>query len=68
MTRNRDRISCFRCREYDHSANGCPNTGTNDSDEYESDSAALQLMTTDIEAHDNYDIARFTEEVDHLNL
>ena len=29
---------------------------------------ALQLMTTDIEAHDNYDIARFTEEVDHLNL
>ena len=33
--------------------------GTNDSDGYESDSAALQLMTTDIEAHDNYDIARF---------
>ena len=42
--------------------------GINDSDEYESDSEALQLMTTDIKAHDNYDIATFTEEVDHLNL
>ena len=41
--------------------------GIDDSDGYESDSGALQLMTTDIEAHDNYDIARFTE-VDHLNL
>ena len=44
------------------------NMGTDDSDGYESDSAPFQLMTTDIEAHDNYDIARFTEEVDHLNL
>ena len=64
---NRDRIRCFRCREYDHFANECPNTGIDDSEGYESDSAALQLIT-DIEAHDNYDIARFTEEVDHLNL
>ena len=68
VTTTRDRITCFRCREYDHFANECPNIGTNDSDGYESDSAALQLMTTDIEAHDDYDIARFTEEVDHLNL
>ena len=68
MTRNRDRIRCFRCREYDHFANECPNTGTDDSDGYESDNAALHLMTTDIEAHDNYDIARFTEEVEYLNL
>ena len=42
--------------------------GINDSDGYESDSAVLQLMTTEVEAHDNYDIARFTEEVDHLSL
>ena len=38
------------------------------SDGYGSDSAALQLMTTDIDAHDNYDIARFTEEAEHFKL
>ena len=65
---NRDRIRCFRCREYDHFANECPNSGINDSDGYESDSEALQLMTTEKETLDNYDTTRFTEEVDHLNL
>ena len=44
VTINRDRIRCFRCREYDRFANDCPNIGINDSDGYESDSAALQLM------------------------
>ena len=39
---NRDRIRCSRCREYDHFANECPNTGTDDSDGNGSDSAALQ--------------------------
>ena len=58
----------FRCREYDHFANECPNSGIDDSDGYESDSATLQLMTTEVEIHDNYDTIRFTEEVDHLNL
>ena len=67
VTTNRDRIRCFRCREYDHFANECPNTGIEDSDGYESDSAALQLMATDIEAHDGYDITSFTEETEHLN-
>ena len=42
VTQNRDRIRCFRCREYDHFANECPNVGTDDSDGYESDIAALQ--------------------------
>ena len=65
---NRGRIRCFRCRMYDHFGNECPNTGTDDSDGYESDSAALQLMTTDIETHDSYDIARVTGEAEHLNL
>ena len=64
---NRDMIRCFRCREYDHFANECPNTGTDDSDGYGSDSAALQLMTTDIDAHDSDNIARFPE-AEHLNL
>ena len=41
VTTNRDRIRWFRCREYDHFANECPNTGIDDSDGYESDSAVL---------------------------
>ena len=65
---DRDRIRYFRCREYDHFANECPNTGIDDSDGYEPNGAALQLMTTEVETHDNYNTARFTEEVDCLNL
>ena len=67
VTTNRDRIRCFRYRDYDHFTNECPNTGIEDSDGYDSDSAALQLMVTDIETHDGYDITSFTEETDHLN-
>ena len=67
VTTNRDRIRCFRCREYDHFANECPNIGIEDSDDYDPDSAALQLMATDIETHDSYDITSFTEETEHLN-
>ena len=67
VTTNRGRVRCFRCRENDHFANEYPNTGTEDSDGYGSDSAALQLMMTDIEAHDGYDITSFTEETEHLN-
>ena len=29
---NRDRIKCFKCREYDHFANECPNSVMDDSD------------------------------------
>ena len=58
VTTNRDRIRCFRCREYDHFANEYPNVGTDDSDGYESDRAALQLMTTEADIHDNFDTAR----------
>ena len=36
-------------------------------DSYESDSAALQLMATDTDTHDSYDITRFTGEIEHLN-
>ena len=64
---NRGRIRCFRCREYDHFANECSNTGIEDSDGYESDSTALQLMMMDTEIHNSYDITRFTEEREHLN-
>ena len=42
---NRDRVRCFRCREYDHFANECPNLPTDDSDR-ESDgvSPSLQIL------------------------
>ena len=65
---NRDRIRCFRCREYDHFTNECPNVGTDDSDGYELDRVALQLVTTEADIHENFDTARLTEESDYLNL
>ena len=49
ITTNRDRIRCYKCREYDHFANECPNIGTSDSDGHKSDNSALQVMTTDTE-------------------
>ena len=52
----RHRIRCFRCRGYDHFTSECPKIGTGDSDGYESDRAALQLMTT--EKDDNFETTR----------
>ena len=46
---NRDRIRCFKCREYDHFANECPNQ-TLDSSDRDSDSArsvSLHLADSD---------------------
>ena len=46
---NRDRIRCFKCREYDHFANECPNLVPKDSDR-ESDgtrSISLHLVDSD---------------------
>ena len=43
---NRDRVQCFKCREYDHFANECPNLVPKDLDR-ESDgarSASLQIL------------------------
>ena len=42
--------------------------GTDDSDGYESDRAALQPMTTEANVHDNFGTTRQTEESDYLNL
>ena len=43
VTINRDRIRSYKCKEYDHFANECPNSVMDDSDGYESDRTALQL-------------------------
>ena len=32
ISTNRDRVWCFKCREYDHFANECPNLVPDDSD------------------------------------
>ena len=40
---NRDRLQCFKCREYDHFVNECPNLVPNDSDR-ESDGAKLASL------------------------
>ena len=46
VSTNRDRVRCFKCREYDHFANECPNLVLEDLDR-ESDSArqaSLQIL------------------------
>ena len=40
---NRDRVQCFKCREYDHFSNECPNLVPEDSDR-ESDGARLASL------------------------
>ena len=65
---NRDRIRCYKCREYDHFANECPNAVTDDSDGYESDRPALQLITSEAEIHDIFNATGLNEEQDYLNL
>ena len=65
---NRERFRCYKCREYDHFANECPNIGTSDSEGHKSDNAALQVMTTDTESCDTHDMIRFMKEMQYLNL
>ena len=68
ITINRDRIRCYKCGEYDHFVNECPNAITSDSDCHESDNAALQVMSTDTELCDTQDIDRYMEDTEYLNL
>ena len=65
---NRDRVRCYKCREYDHFANECPNSIMDDSDSYKLNRAAMHLITTDAEIHQNYEGTRPIEEQDYLNL
>ena len=43
-------------------------TLADDSDRYESDTVALQLMTAETENQENFDTTRLNEEQDYLNL
>ena len=80
--RSRTRVRCLTPRREDRryqspnsnsgtrnrSTYGCPNSVTDDSDGYESDRAALQLITTDVETHQTSEGTIPIEEQDHLNL
>ena len=68
ITLNRDRVRCYKCSKYDQFANECPNSVSDDSYSYESERAALQLMTLDAEIHQYSEGTRPIEEQDHLNL
>ena len=63
-----DRIRCYRCREYDHYVSECQNAVTSDSEGYDSDNAALQIMATEIESDNIRDIDRYREDTEYLNL
>ena len=65
---NRDRVRCYRCQEYDHYMNECPNAITSGSEGHESDNAALQIMATDIESGDTWDSDSYIEDTEYLNL
>ena len=65
---NRDRIRCYRCQEYDHYVSECQNAVMSDSEGYDSDNAALQIMATEIESDNMHDIDRYREDTEYLNL
>ena len=68
ITTNRDRIRCYKCREYDHFTNECPNIVPSDFEGHESDNTALQVMATDTESCDTHDIVSYMEDTEYLNL
>ena len=60
---NRDQLRCYRCCEYDHFAQECPNTPTDDEMGHsDTEQTSLQMLT-----HDNLPI-NSTAEVEYLNL
>ena len=61
-------LDVINAREYDHFANECPNSVADDSDDYESDRAALQLIKAEVKIRENFDATRLNEEQDYLNL
>ena len=63
VSTNRDRVRCYRCREYDHFASECPNTPTDEEPDYDdADPASLQMMTQDYYPIDS------EGEIEYLNL
>ena len=44
---NRDRIRCFKCREYDHFSNECPNVIPEDLDKESNSARSVSLLLAD---------------------
>ena len=48
MSTNRDQLRCYRCGEYDHFAQECPNIPTDDEmGQSDSEQASRQMLTQD---------------------
>ena len=63
VSTNRDRMRCYRCREYDHFAAECPNTPTDEETDYEDAiPASLQKMSQSYGPDDS------ERDGDYLNL
>ena len=63
VSTNRDRMQCYRCREYDHFASECPNIPTDEETDYEgADPTSLQIMSQ------SYGPIDSEREGDYLNI
>ena len=72
---NRDRIRCYKCREYDHFANDCPTSREERELEHlqqmlklDDEQTSLKPLATN--THDNLNRINFEENIrsGHLNL
>ena len=64
VSSNKDRIRCYRCKEYDHFAIECPNTATDEELEHSDiEQMALQILT-----QENIPINSGQAQEDCLNL
>ena len=54
---NRDRIRCFKCREYDHFANECPNLIHEDLDKESNSARSVSLHLTNSDT--GYDMEQY---------
>ena len=70
---NRDRIRCFKCREYDHFAKDCPNSQTEKEPEQiqqmynlDKDQTAINILAAD--TYDSLIRTNSEDAIDHLNL
>ena len=64
VSTNRDRIRCYKCREYDHFANKCPNSITDE----EIDQDVLNQSTLQMLSQDNLVGSDMHESLECLNL
>ena len=70
---NRDRIRCFKCREYDHFAKDCLNSQTEKEPEqiqqmYNLDEDQTALMPITVDTYDNLIRTNLDNAMDHFNL